>query len=196
MDKQKAPTLKEKYFAEVVDTLKKELSLGNIFEVPKLEKVVINIGTGNGSGNAKLMDAALAEIATITGQKPLVTRAKKSIAGFKVREGMPIGAKVTLRGDRMYEFMTKMVGVVLPRIRDFKGLDPNGFDGRGNYNLGLKDQLVFPEINYDKVQQLRGMNITIVTSARNDMAARALMTQLGFPFRKTAKQAAEAAMAS
>jgi large subunit ribosomal protein L5 len=178
-------SLKERYKKEIVSALKKELGLDNEFQLPRLEKIVVNIGLGDGAQNAKLFDTGVAELQAITGQKPVVTRAKKSIAGFKIRQGMPIGAKVTLRGDRMYDFIAKLTGIVLPRIRDFRGLSPKGFDGRGNYNLGLKDQLVFPEINYDQVQRMRGMNITIVTSGRNDMEARALLTHLGFPFRKT-----------
>jgi large subunit ribosomal protein L5 len=176
--------LKEKYQKEVVPALKKELGLSNHFQVPRLEKVVVNIGLGDGAQNAKLFDQGVAELQAVTGQKPVVTRAKKSIAGFKIRQGMPIGAKVTLRGDRMYDFIAKLTGIVLPRIRDFRGLSAKGFDGRGNYNLGLKDQLVFPEINYDQVQRLRGMNITIVTSGRTDMEAKALLEHLGFPFAK------------
>ncbi len=189
-------SLKERYNKEIIQALMKELGLSNVYQIPRLEKVVVNIGLGDGAQNAKLFENGVAELQAITGQKPVITRAKKSIAGFKLREGMPIGAKVTLRGDRMYDFIAKLTGVVLPRIRDFRGLSPKGFDGRGNYNLGLRDQLVFPEINYDQVQRMRGMNITIVTSGRTDMEARALLNQLGFPFRKSAKadgpQAAQA----
>ena len=185
-------SLKETYQTKMVEALKKELGITNKHQVPRLEKVVVNVGLGDGSSNAKLLDAGIDELQAITGQKPVLTRAKKSIAGFKIREGMPIGAKVTLRGDRMYDFMAKLVGVVLPRIRDFRGLSTKGFDGRGNYNLGLKDQLVFPEIDYDKVARLRGMNITIVTSGRTDMDARALLNELGFPFKKTKAQEEEA----
>lgn len=181
--------LKERFQKEILPALKKELNAGNDLQVPRLEKVVVNIGLGDGAQNAKLFEAGVNELQAMTGQKPIITRAKKSIAGFKIRENMPIGAKVTLRGDRMYDFIAKLTGVVLPRIRDFRGLSPKGFDGRGNYNLGLKDQLVFPEINYDQVQRLRGMNITIVTSGRNDMEARALLNHLGFPFRKSSKDA-------
>lgn len=182
-------TLKERYEKEVVPALIKELGHSNKFQIPHLEKVIVNIGLGDGAQNAKLFDNGIEELQAITGQKPVITRAKKSIAGFKIRQGMPIGAKVTLRGDRMYDFIAKLTGIVLPRIRDFRGLNPKGFDGRGNYNLGLKDQLVFPEIPYDKVQRMRGMNITIVTSARNDMEARALLEHLGFPFRKAKAEA-------
>ena len=176
-----AKSLKETYRKEIVPALLKEFGFTNVHEVPRLEKVVVNVGLGTES---KQVDAGVEELSQITGQKALVTRAKKSIATFKIRENLAIGAKVTLRGDRMYDFVAKLLGVVMPRIRDFRGLNPKGFDGRGNFNLGLKDQLVFPEINYDKVLQVRGMNITIVTSARTDMEARALLTQLGFPFRQ------------
>jgi large subunit ribosomal protein L5 len=179
--------LKERYKTEILPTLKTQLQCKNIFEVPRLEKVVINVGIGDTTQTSKLMDVAIQEITSITGQKPAITRAKKSIAGFKLREGMPIGLKVTLRGDRMYDFLEKLTGIVLPRIRDFRGINPKAFDGAGNYNLGLTDQLVFPEIDYDKVQRMRGLNITIVTSATTDMAARALLEQMGFPFRKSSK---------
>ena len=188
-------TLKERYEKEIVSVLMEELGHSNKYQTPRLEKIIVNIGLGDGAQNAKLFDAGVQELQAIAGQKPVITRAKKSIAGFKIRQGMPIGAKVTLRGERMYDFIAKLTGVVLPRIRDFRGLSPKGFDGRGNYNLGLKDQLVFPEIHYDKVQRLRGMNITIVTSATTDMEARALLNQLGFPFRK-AKSDAEAPQAA
>lgn len=183
-------TLKERYEQEIVSALMKELGLSNKYEIPRLEKLIINIGLGDGAQNAKLFDAGVQELQAIAGQKPVITRAKKSIAGFKIRQGMPIGAKVTLRGERMYDFIAKLTGIVLPRIRDFRGLSAKGFDGRGNYNLGLKDQLVFPEIHYDKVQRLRGMNITIVTSATTDMQSRALLEHLGFPFRKAKSDAA------
>jgi large subunit ribosomal protein L5 len=176
--------LKELYETQVYDELKKDLSIDNHYLVPRLEKVVINIGMGDAAQNSKLMEEVIKHITLITAQKPMITRAKKSIAGFKVREGMPIGAKVTLRGMRMFLFLTKLVGVVIPRIRDFRGLSEAGFDGRGNYNLGLKDQLIFPEVEYDMVTRSRGMNITIVTSATNDSDALLLLTQLGFPFRK------------
>ena len=176
-----AKSLKETYKKEILPALKKELGLTNDLQVPRIEKVVVNVGLGIDS---KQLDVGVEELTQMTGQKALVTRAKKSIAGFKIREQLPIGAKVTLRGERMYHFLAKLLGVVMPRIRDFRGLNPKGFDGRGNYNIGLKDQLVFPEINYDKVQQLRGMNITIVTSAQDDISARALLNQFGFPFSK------------
>lgn len=180
--------LKQRYQEEMVPALMKELGLTNVMQVPKLEKIVVNIGLGEAAGNAKVMDAGIDELTSMTGQKAVLTRAKKSIAGFKIREGMPIGVKVTLRGERMYDFLQKLVSIVLPRIRDFRGLNPKGFDGRGNYNLGLKDQLVFPEIKYDDVQKLRGMNITIVTTATNDIASKALMTQMGLPFKKPREQ--------
>ena len=180
-------SLKERYKKEIVPALQEELGLGNQFEVPRFEKIVINVGLGDAAQNAKLLDMGVEELQTISGQKPIITRAKKSIAGFKIREGMPIGAKVTLRGERMYDFLSKLTGVVLPRIRDFRGLNPQGFDGLGNYNLGLKDQLVFVEVNYDKVQRTRGFNITFVTSAKTDMAAKALLEKFDFRFRKSAK---------
>ncbi len=178
-------TLKERYEQEMVPALMKALGHSNKYQTPRLEKLIVNIGLGDGAQNAKLFDSGVQELQAITGQKPVITRAKKSIAGFKIRQGMPIGAKVTLRGERMYDFIAKLTGIVLPRIRDFRGLNPKGFDGRGNYNLGLKDQLNFIEIQYDKVQRTRGMNITIVTSAQTDMEARALLDQLGFPFYKS-----------
>jgi large subunit ribosomal protein L5 len=189
-------TLKQRYEEEMVPALMEELGHSNKYQVPRLEKVIINIGLGDGAQNAKIFDAAVQELLAITGQKPVITRSKKSIAGFKIRQGMPIGIKVTLRGDRMYDFVAKIIGIVLPRIRDFRGLDPKGFDGLGNYNLGLKDQLVFPEIHYDKVQRMRGMNITIVTSAKTDMQAKALLTQLGFPFRKSKSETSGPAVAA
>jgi large subunit ribosomal protein L5 len=183
--------LKQSYLNEVVPKLMKDLGFANVHCVPKIEKVVINIGVGDTAQNAKLLDAAVAELESIVGQKPVVTRAKKSIAGFKIRQGMPIGLTVTLRSDRMYDFLAKLVGIVLPRIRDFRGLNPGSFDGSGNYNLGLKDQLVFPEINYDSVQRLRGMNITIVTSVADDKSAFHLLSALGMPFKKSNKYFAQ-----
>lgn len=189
-------TLKKRYEQEMVPALMKDLELSNKYQVPQLVKIVVNVGLGDGAQNAKLFDNGVEELQRITGQKPLITRAKKSIAGFKIRQGMPIGAKVTLRGERMYDFMAKLTGIVLPRIRDFRGVDPNGFDGQGNYNLGLKDQLVFPEIDYDKVQRMRGLNVTIVTTAQTDMQARALLEQFGFPFRKKSKEVTLAQQAS
>lgn len=188
----KVKDFKQRYQDDILPALMKELGFTSKMQAPRLEKIVINIGLGDGAGNAKFMDAGAQELTEMTGQKAVVTRAKKSIAGFKIREGMPIGVKVTLRGERMFDFLAKLVGVVLPRIRDFRGLNPKGFDGRGNYNLGLKDQLVFPEVKYDQVQRLRGMNITFVTTARNDIEAKALLTQFGFPFRKTKSEQAAA----
>jgi large subunit ribosomal protein L5 len=178
-------SLQQRYQEQMLPTLQKELGYDNIYQVPKLVKVVVNFGLGDAAQNAKLLDTGIHELTKITGQKPVVTRAKKSIAGFKIRQGMPIGAMVTLRRHKMYDFIAKLTGIVLPRIRDFRGISEKGFDGRGNYNIGLRDQLVFPEIVYDEVTRVRGMNITIVTSATNDRDARALLEQLGFPFRKT-----------
>jgi len=175
--------LREKYAKEVAPALLKEFDLKNAMAVPKLEKVVINMGVGEATQNAKLLDPAVNELSAIAGQKALVTKAKKSIAAFKVREGMPIGAMVTLRGDRMYEFLDRLINIALPRVRDFRGVNSKSFDGRGNYTLGLKDQLIFPEIDYAKVEKLKGMNITIVTTARNDEQARALLKHMGMPFR-------------
>jgi large subunit ribosomal protein L5 len=176
--------LKEKYEATISKALLSELACDSLLEIPRIVKVVINFGLGDAAQNAKLLEAGVNELATISGQKPVITRAKKSIAGFKIRQGMPVGAMVTLRGDRMYDFVTKLTVFALPRIRDFKGLNEKGFDGRGNFNVGLKDQLVFPEISYDSVVRIRGMNISIITSAKTDVAAMALLTHLGFPFRK------------
>jgi large subunit ribosomal protein L5 len=161
----------------------KELNLQNPMAVPHLHKIVVNMGVGDATQNAKIMDPAVNELGQITGQKPVTTRAKKSIAAFKVREGMAIGAMVTLRGDRMYEFFDRLIGVVLPRVRDFKGVSSKSFDGRGNYTIGLRDQLIFPEISYEKVDKLKGMNVTIVTTARNDDQARSLLKHMGVPFR-------------
>ncbi|MFM7389401.1 MAG: 50S ribosomal protein L5 [Vampirovibrionales bacterium] len=175
-------SLKQQYQEDIFKQLQEELGCENIYQVPRLVKVVINVGLGDAAQNAKLLEEAVSHLALITGQKPLVTRAKKSIAGFKVREGMPIGAMVTLRDERMYDFLSKLVNVVLPRIRDFRGVSDSGFDGRGNYNLGLKDQLIFPEIEYDMISRMRGMNITIVTSASDDKQAKALLEKMGFPF--------------
>ena len=176
--------LREKYAKEVAPALLKEFDLKNAMAIPKFEKVVINMGVGEATQNAKLLDPAVNELSAITGQKAVVTRAKKSIAAFKVREGMPIGAMVTLRGDRMYEFLDRLINIALPRVRDFRGVSSKSFDGRGNYTLGLKDQLIFPEIDYAKVEKMKGMNITIVTSARNDEQARALLKHMGMPFRQ------------
>jgi large subunit ribosomal protein L5 len=178
------PRLKEMYTKTIVQAVMKERGFTNPFQVPRLEKVVINMGVGEGRENAKIMDFATADLQLISGQKPIVTRAKKSIANFKLREGVPIGAKVTLRGARMYEFLDRLINVALPRVRDFRGVPPKGFDGRGNYALGLREQLIFPEIVYDKVDKVRGMDISIVTTARTDEDAKVLLTHLGMPFRE------------
>ena len=177
------PRLKARYRAELTQRLKDDLGLGNIMQVPRPVKVVVNMGVGEAIREARLLDGAVRDLTQITGQKPLVTRAKKSIAGFKVREGQSIGAKVTLRGDRMWEFLDRLISIVLPRIRDFRGLNPGTFDGHGNFTFGLTEQLVFPEIDYDKIEKVRGMDITVVTSAETDDQGRALLTALGFPFR-------------
>jgi large subunit ribosomal protein L5 len=175
--------LRERYEKEVKPALMKEFDLKNTMAVPRVEKVVINMGVGEATQNAKILDPAANELSQIAGQKAVITKAKKSIAAFKVREGMPIGAMVTLRGDRMYEFLDRLLNVALPRVRDFRGVSTKSFDGRGNYTLGVRDQLVFPEIDYAKVEKLKGMNITIVTSARSDDQARALLKHMGMPFR-------------
>lgn len=176
--------LKEKFVNEVTPALMSKFNYKSVMQVPKVDKIVINMGVGDAVSNAKALDNAVEELATITGQKPVVTRAKKSIAGFRLREGMPIGAKVTLRGDRMYEFLDKLVSVSLPRVRDFRGVSKKAFDGRGNYTLGIKEQLIFPEIDYDKVSKVRGMDIVIVTTANTDEESRELLTQFGMPFQK------------
>jgi large subunit ribosomal protein L5 len=178
------PRLRQRFRETVVPGLMKERGYSNPFAVPRLEKVVINMGVGEGRENAKILDFATADLGAISGQRPIVTRAKKSIANFKLREGVPIGAKVTLRGARMYEFLDRLINVALPRVRDFKGVPGKGFDGRGNYAMGLREQLIFPEIVYDKVDKVRGMDIIIVTTARTDEEARALLGQLGMPFRE------------
>ncbi|CDM66125.1 50S ribosomal protein L5 [Pyrinomonas methylaliphatogenes] len=178
------PRLKEKYKNEVAPALAKEFGIKNPMAIPRLEKIVINMGLGEATQNVKILDTAVEELAAITGQKPVITRAKKSIAAFKLRKGMPIGAMVTLRGDRMYEFLDRLISIALPRVRDFRGVSPNSFDGRGNYTLGIREQLIFPEIDFNKVDKLRGMNISIVTTARNDDLARALLRGLGMPFRQ------------
>ena len=175
--------LKELYNTEMIPQLMKDFSYRNVMEVPKLEKIVINMGLGEAIQNVKILDSAVVEMAAIAGQKPVITKAKKSIASFKLRQGMPIGCVVTLRRDKMYEFLDRLVNVSLPRVRDFKGVSGKGFDGMGNYSLGVKEQLIFPEINYDKVDKIKGMNITIVTSARNDEEGRALLKLMGMPFR-------------
>jgi large subunit ribosomal protein L5 len=178
------PRLKEKYRGEILPLLMKRDQYKNVMAIPKLEKIVVNMGVGEASKNIKVLDSAVDEIGKITGQKPVVRRARKAISSFKLREGMPIGASVTLRGDHMYEFLDRLISIALPRVRDFKGLNPDAFDGRGNYTLGLKDQLIFPEIDYTKVDKMRGMNITFVTTARSDEEARNLLAHLGLPFRK------------
>lgn len=175
--------LKELYNKEMIPTLMKDFNFRNVMEVPKLEKIVINMGLGEAIQNVKILDSAVLEMAAIAGQKPVITKAKKSIASFKLRQGMPIGCMVTLRRDKMYEFLDRLVNVSLPRVRDFKGVSGKAFDGNGNYSLGVKEQLIFPEINYDKVDKIKGMNITIVTSARNDEEGRALLKLMGMPFR-------------
>ena len=174
----------ENYKQNIVPALTEQFGYTTVMQVPKLDKIVVNMGIGDSITNSKLLEAAVQDLATITGQKPLITKAKKSIAVFKIREGMEIGAKVTLRGERMYEFFDKLVSISLPRVRDFRGVNPNSFDGRGNYTIGIKEQLIFPEINYDKVLKIRGMDIVIVTTAKTDEEGRALLAHLGMPFRK------------
>jgi large subunit ribosomal protein L5 len=178
------PRLKERYDREVRGQLKDALSLSNIMEVPRLEKIVVNMGVGKATQQPSLLEGAVRDLTLITGQKPTVTKAKKSIAGFKLREGNSIGAKVTLRGDRMWEFFDRLVSLAIPRIRDFRGLPPSGFDGRGNYTFGVTEQLIFPEVDYDKIDATRGMDITIVTTARTNAEGRALLDAFGFPFRR------------
>jgi large subunit ribosomal protein L5 len=178
------PRLKVKYDAEIRDALKAQLELGNVMEVPRLEKIVVNMGVGGAVSQGSLLEHAVTDLTLITGQKPLVTRAKKSIAAFKLREGNAIGAKVTLRGDRMWEFLDRLIALAIPRIRDFRGLPANSFDGRGNYTFGVTEQLIFPEIDYDKVDQTRGMDITIVTTARTNAEGKALLDAFGFPFKR------------
>ncbi|ADU96242.1 50S ribosomal protein L5 [Thermovibrio ammonificans] len=178
------PRLKKKYKEEVIPALMKKFGYKNVMQVPRIEKIVVNMGVGEAVQNIKELENAMNDLALITGQKPSVRRAKRSEAGFKLRKGMPIGAKVTLRRDRMWDFLDRLISMALPRVRDFKGLSPKSFDGRGNYNFGLEEQTVFPEIDYDKVDKIRGMNITIVTTAETDEEAKALLEALGFPFRK------------
>ena len=175
--------LKEKYRTQVVDAMMKRFGYENIMQVPRLEKIVVNMGVGEAIQNSKIMDAAVGDLTTITGQRPVVTKAKKSIAAFKLRQGMKIGCKVTLRGDRMYHFADKIFSIALPRVRDFRGVSPKSFDGRGNYSLGVKEQLIFPEIEYDKIDKVRGMDIIFVTTARTDEEARELLKLMGMPFR-------------
>ena len=176
--------LKETYQNEIVDAMIKKFGYKNIMEVPKLDKIVINMGVGEGKENAKILESAMKDLEIIAGQKPITTKAKNSIANFKIREGMPIGCKVTLRGEKMYEFLDRLVNLALPRVRDFRGVNPNAFDGRGNYALGIKEQLIFPEIEYDKVDKVRGMDIIFVTTANTDEEARELLTQFNMPFAK------------
>ena len=179
-----ATRLKEKYRSEVVEALTREFLYANPLQVPTLHKVVVNIGLGEAVANPKALDAATRDLAVITGQKPVVTRAKKSVASFKIRTGNAIGAMVTLRGERMWEFLERLIAIALPRIRDFQGVSPKAFDGRGNYTLGLREQVIFPEIDYDKIDKLRGLEVSIITTATNDDEARSLLTRLGMPFRK------------
>ena len=176
--------LKETYLNEIKDAMVKKFNYKNTMEIPKLDKIVINMGVGEAKDNAKVLDAAVKDLEIIAGQKVVVTRAKKSVANFKLREGMPIGCKVTLRGDKMYEFLDRLVNLALPRVRDFRGVNPNAFDGRGNYALGIKEQLIFPEIEYDKVDKVRGMDIIFVTTAKTDEEARELLTLFGMPYSK------------
>lgn len=175
--------LKELYDNEIVPQLTKDFGYSNIMQVPKIEKVIVNMGLGEAIQNVKILDSAVEELATITGQKSVITKAKKSIASFKLRQGMPIGCMVTLRREKMFEFLDRLINVALPRVRDFKGISGKGFDGRGNYSLGIKEQLIFPEIDYDKIDKIKGLNITIVTSAKSDEEGKALLKQLGMPFR-------------
>ena len=176
--------LKDQYQNEIVDAMIKKFGYKNIMEVPKLDKVVINMGVGEAKDNAKLLESAIADMEKIAGQKAVVTRAKNSVANFKIREGMPIGCKVTLRGEKMYEFVDRLINLALPRVRDFRGVNPNAFDGRGNYALGIKEQLIFPEIEYDKIDKVRGMDVIFVTTAKTDEEARELLTQFNMPFAK------------
>ena len=176
--------LKDQYQNEIVDAMIKKFGYKNIMEVPKLDKVVINMGVGEAKDNAKLLESAIADMEKIAGQKAVVTRAKNSVANFKIREGMPIGCKVTLRGEKMYEFVDRLINLALPRVRDFRGVNPNAFDGRGNYALGIKEQLIFPEIEYDKIDKVRGMDVNFVTTAKTDEEARELLTQFNMPFAK------------
>jgi len=179
-----AARLKELYTNQITKAMMEKFNYKNIMEIPKLEKVVINMGLGDAKDNPKLLESAVEELAQISGQRPIVTKAKKSVANFKVRTGMSVGAKVTLRGERMYEFVDKLFNIALPRVRDFRGVNPNSFDGRGNYSLGIKEQLIFPEINYDKVEKIRGMDIIFVTTSKTDEEARELLRLLGMPFAK------------
>ena len=188
--------LRDRYSKDVVPALKKEFGYKNVMAIPKIEKVVVNMGLGEATQNAKIVDAGVDELARITGQKPVVTRAKKSIAQFKVRKGMPIGTMVTLRGERMWEFLDRLMSVALPRVRDFRGVSPRGFDGRGNFTMGVREQIIFPEIEYDKIDSIKGMNISIVTTASTDAEGRALLGHLGVPFRTVAAPGAPTAGAA
>ena len=192
MSDEYTPRIKQRFREEILPALQQELGLSNPMQVPRLEKIVVNMGIGDAVKDSRLLEAALDDLAVITGQKAVVTKARKSIAGFKLREGMAIGAKVTLRGDRMWEFYDRLVSLALPRIRDFRGMSPRSFDGHGNYTLGVTEQLIFPEIDYDKVVQVRGMDITIVTTATTDDEARSLLVALGFPLAGSVEQVAEA----
>lgn len=185
-----SPRLKERYRSEIIAKLKDELGLANVMDVPKPVKIVVNMGVGDAPKDAKLLDGAVKDLTLITGQKPAIRRARQSLATFKIREGMPIGAAVTMRGDRMWDFLDRLTSIVLPRIRDFRGLNPKSFDGNGNYSFGLNEQLVFPEIDYDDIDQTRGMDVTIVTSAKTDEEGRALLKGLGFPLRERARMEA------
>jgi len=178
------PRLKERYKNEIIAQLEKDLEIKNVNQVPKLEKIVVNMGVGGAAADSKLLDAAVADMRAITGQQPMICRAKKSIAGFHIREGQAIGCKVTLRGDRMWEFLDRLLSTALPRVRDFRGISPYSFDGRGNYSLGITEQLIFPEIDYDKIDRTRGMDITVVTTAEDDEAGYQLLKALGFPFKE------------
>ncbi len=176
--------LKEKYMNDIIASMTKKFNYKNIMQVPKLDKIVINMGVGEAKENSKILDSAMSDLEIISGQKPVVTRAKNSVANFKIREGMPIGCKVTLRGEKMYDFADRLINLALPRVRDFRGVNPDAFDGRGNYALGIKEQLIFPEIEYDKIDKVRGMDIIFVTTAKTDEEARELLTEFGMPFRK------------
>ena len=182
MADKKMPNLKEKYVSEVAPALMKQFSYKSVMQIPKIDKVVVNVGCGEARENAKILDNVVRDLSQITGQKPIITKARKSIANFKLRENMPIGAKVTLRGEKMWEFLDRLFNVALPRVRDFQGISPNAFDGRGNYALGIREQLIFPEIEYDKIDKIRGMDVVICTTAHTDEEARALLTQVGAPF--------------
>ena len=181
---QEPPVLAKRYADEILPKLMREFDYDNVMQAPRLNKIVVNIGIGEAKDNAKALESALGDVKTITGQQPVVVKARKSVAAFKLRAGMPVGIKTTLRGRRMWFFLEKLIGVALPRIRDFRGVSPDGFDGRGNYSLGLREQIIFPEVDYDKIDKIRGLEVVIVTTAKNDEEARALLTQLGMPFRK------------